>query len=141
MSIEQFLDVTLPLALQVRTHFLLGECLLNVHRPRLSVLQVCLFQWRALLVTQIYLIGFGKSVSANDEVAPGPGRTYTFREALQIVSMDVFIQVVAGDWFPGITHRIRRVRVAFGDLKVRRFLLTNMTLTLSGPVLYAGTHR
>lgn len=47
----------------------------------------------------------------------------SFNECLQIASEDVFLRIAIGNWFPNITNRIRRVRIAFDELEVMVFFL------------------
>jgi hypothetical protein len=46
------------------------------------------------------------------------GHQLTFKEALHIVSTDVFLKLIVPDWFPALTKRVKDIRLAFEELDV-----------------------
>ncbi|GLB37921.1 putative cytochrome P450 [Lyophyllum shimeji] len=61
--------------------------------------------------------GFGRKISWKDGDLAPPGHRLTFKEALHVVSTDVFIKLVVPDRALGLTERLRSVKVAFEELK------------------------
>jgi hypothetical protein len=59
------------------------------------------------------MTGFGVPLS---EAVPF-GHTLSFGEALHCVAVNSFIKLAIPDWIPGVTARIRRLRLAFKELK------------------------
>jgi len=47
----------------------------------------------------------------------------TFKDAIHTASANIVLKLLAPDWAPGITERLRRVRLAFHELKVRATIL------------------
>ena len=47
----------------------------------------------------------------------------TFKNALHTASVNIVLKLLTPDWVPGITKRLRRVRLAFHELKVRATIL------------------
>ncbi|KAI3602256.1 cytochrome p450 [Moniliophthora roreri] len=62
--------------------------------------------------------GFGKRLGWKKDHLVPPGHQLSFEETFQIVSKDIFIKLVVPDWIPSITEKIRKVRLAFDELKM-----------------------
>jgi hypothetical protein len=80
--------------------------------------------------------GFGRAVTSNDDITPPPGHQMTFKEALQRVSEDTMIKVIAGDWMPNFTERIQKIRIAFVELEVWSFKYNYCMHSIDGYVRY-----
>ncbi|KAG7088550.1 hypothetical protein E1B28_012532 [Marasmius oreades] len=61
---------------------------------------------------------FGKRMSWCDNHSVPEGHELSFEETFQVVSRNVFLKVVLPDWLPNLTKRIRKVRLAFDELKL-----------------------
>lgn len=48
----------------------------------------------------------------------------TFKDALHIVSTDMMIPILVPEWFPNISKRLRNVRTAMAELRVRIILFS-----------------
>lgn len=66
----------------------------------------------------IGVAGFGRRISWNDDLKLPPGHRMTFKDALHIVSSDVFIKLVVPKWAMGWTQRFRNVQIAFEELRL-----------------------
>ncbi|KAF9267532.1 cytochrome P450 [Marasmius fiardii PR-910] len=62
--------------------------------------------------------GFGKRMSWNDNHSVPEGHELSFKETFQTVSQGVFVKLLTPDWFPNLTERIRKVRLAFDELQL-----------------------
>ncbi|ESK89553.1 cytochrome p450 [Moniliophthora roreri MCA 2997] len=62
--------------------------------------------------------GFGKRLGWEKEYLVPPGHQLSFEETFKIVSSDIFIKVLVPNWLPNVTERIRKVRLAFNELKM-----------------------
>lgn len=70
--------------------------------------------------SQLPFPGFGKSITSQDDSIP-PGHEMSFKQVLKLVSEDVFVYILTGDWFPGVTKRIQGIQLAFKELRVSLF--------------------
>ncbi|KAL0566453.1 hypothetical protein V5O48_015555, partial [Marasmius crinis-equi] len=61
---------------------------------------------------------FGKRMSWSSQHSKPPGHQLPFEETFQIVSQDIFLKLVLPNWLPNVTERIKKVRVAFEELRV-----------------------
>ncbi|TFY75699.1 hypothetical protein EWM64_g8312 [Hericium alpestre] len=99
IAVDHCVDITLP----VRSISVPGY-LYTKH----SVLKIALFV--------IGVAGFGRRISWNDDLKIPPGHKMTFKDALHVVSSDVFLKLVVPDYAMGLTERLRNVRLAFEEL-------------------------
>jgi hypothetical protein len=106
--LDHFLEMTLALALQV-----IGSAGKFFFLSSLSY-------FVPLLILDDPSIGFGKTY--RDTTIP-PGHKMTFRQAFQLVARGVFVKLLTGNWFPGVTKRIRDVRAGSHELQVRSSFL------------------
>ncbi|KAF8161201.1 cytochrome P450 [Crassisporium funariophilum] len=65
----------------------------------------------------IGVAGFGKQISWRDEAAIPAGHTMSYKDALHVVSTDIFLKVFVPDWALGLTKRLRTVKTAFEELQ------------------------
>jgi hypothetical protein len=67
------------------------------------------------------ILGFGKSVSwkKDGEIIP-PGHTMTYKDALDVTTNDFILKVAVPGWALGLTPRLRKVKLGFEELHVRR---------------------
>ncbi|KAI5836312.1 cytochrome P450 [Schizophyllum commune Tattone D] len=63
------------------------------------------------------LITFGRSISWIENEAVPPGHKVSFKEAMVCASTNVPLYFSTPDWVPGISEKLRRVRVAFDELE------------------------
>ena len=76
----------------------------------------------------VTVTGFGMKMTMTEQHdTPPPGHQLNFLEALQVASEDVSLRLIIGDWCPNFTNRIRRVRLAFDELKVSIHLCSHRT--------------
>ncbi|TFK44816.1 cytochrome P450 [Crucibulum laeve] len=61
--------------------------------------------------------GFGQKLSWQDDTVVPPNHAMTFKDALHIVTADIFIKLVTPSWALGLTKRLRTVRDAFEELQ------------------------
>lgn len=71
----------------------------------------------------IFNAGFGRNISWKDDDTLPSGHQLTFKNALHIVTTDVFLKLIFPDRALGLTKRLRNVRLAFDELEVRLILL------------------
>jgi hypothetical protein len=72
--------------------------------------------------------GFGRSMSwKEDEIVP-QGHQLSFKNALHIVSSNVFLKLVVPNFALGLTEKFRNIRLAFNELEVRLNLHFNSRL-------------
>ena len=62
-------------------------------------------------------LGFGHRVTWTDLVVP-PGHQMTFKDALHVVSTNMFLKLVVPNWVLNLTEHTRKVKLAFNELKV-----------------------
>lgn len=67
-------------------------------------------------------LGFGRKVNWTDDLAIPAGHQMTFKDALHLVSTDVFLKLIVPTWAMGWTARLRRVRLAFEELEVMQVI-------------------
>ncbi|KAF9465029.1 cytochrome P450 [Collybia nuda] len=60
--------------------------------------------------------GFGRNISWQDDAILPIGHQITFKDALHIVTTDVFLKLIVPDKALGLTKRTRNVRLAFDEL-------------------------
>ena len=66
-------------------------------------------------------LGFGRSVSWKEDGASiPPGHTMTYKDALQVITNDFILKLTVPGWALGLTPRLRRVKLGFEELHVRR---------------------
>ncbi|EIN08462.1 cytochrome P450 [Punctularia strigosozonata HHB-11173 SS5] len=65
----------------------------------------------------IGVAGFGRRISWNDDLVVPPGHEMTFKDALHVVSTDVFVRLIVPERAMGLTKRLRNVRLAFKELE------------------------
>lgn len=65
--------------------------------------------------------GFGRQISWKEDDTLPPGHQLTFKNALHIVTTDIFLKLIIPDFALGLTKRFRDVRLAFIELEVRIF--------------------
>ncbi|KAG6886169.1 hypothetical protein C0993_000687 [Termitomyces sp. T159_Od127] len=65
----------------------------------------------------IGVAGFGRTISWKDDDVIPPGHRLTFKDALHIVSSDVFIKLLVPEPALGLTKRFRGIRLAFDELE------------------------
>jgi hypothetical protein len=63
-------------------------------------------------------LGFGRRVTWTSDLIVPPGHQMSFKDALHIVSTNVFLKMVASNWVMNLTERTRKVNLAFNELKV-----------------------
>ncbi|KAG5731294.1 putative cytochrome P450, partial [Termitomyces sp. T112] len=61
--------------------------------------------------------GFGRTISWKDDDIIPPGHHLTFKDALHIVSTDVFLKLIVPKPAFGLTQHLRNVRLAFDELE------------------------
>ncbi|KAJ7583975.1 cytochrome P450 [Mycena floridula] len=92
----------------------------------------------SIALQTIGIAGFGRNISSNSETTPPPGYELTFKTCLQIVSSDVFLRLVIGEWLPNFTDRIRLVRTAFDELKRYMYEMIHVRQTLQATEGHKG---
>ncbi|TFK49108.1 cytochrome P450 [Heliocybe sulcata] len=66
----------------------------------------------------ICMAGFGQQYGWKDEGSVSQGHTMSFKEALDIVSTDVFLKIIVPKWASSLTRRIRRAITAYDELEL-----------------------
>ncbi|KAF8070554.1 cytochrome P450 [Lyophyllum atratum] len=61
--------------------------------------------------------GFGRKISWKDDDSLPPGHQLTFKNALHIVTTDIFLKLIVPDRALGLTKRLRDVKLAFEELE------------------------
>ncbi|KAG6845908.1 hypothetical protein H0H87_000714 [Tephrocybe sp. NHM501043] len=61
--------------------------------------------------------GFGRTISWKDDDTIPTGRQLTFKDALHIVTTDIFLKLIVPERALGLTRRLRNVRLAFDELE------------------------
>ncbi|KAH9485050.1 Cytochrome P450 monooxygenase 124 [Psilocybe cubensis] len=61
--------------------------------------------------------GFGRSISWKEDAVIPPGHSMTFKDALHVVTVEIFLKIILPDWAMGLTKRLRRARLAFEELR------------------------
>ena len=56
----------------------------------------------------------------SDTVVP-PGHQMTFKDALHVMSTNLFLKVILPKWAMSLTKHTRKVDLAFTEIKVRNF--------------------
>jgi hypothetical protein len=64
------------------------------------------------------ILGFGRRVTWTSDLDVPPGHQMTFKDALHILSTNLFLKIVLPDWAMNLTKHSRKVRQAFIELKV-----------------------
>lgn len=126
---EIIVDHCVDITLQVRpfgvTSF--DFCVFNnfIFKIALSVISVAGSYITCIILsfrlTSYFSLGFGQRISWKDDRAMLPNHKMTFKEALHIVSTDVYLRLLAPDWAMGLTERLKNVRLAFDELEVCSF--------------------
>jgi hypothetical protein len=83
----------------------------------------CRYGIRSFFIGEITdpFLGFGKSVSwKEDATIIPPGHTMTFKDALHVTTNDFFLKLTVPGWALGLTPRLRKVKLGFEELHVRR---------------------
>src|SRR6266850_4219521 len=62
--------------------------------------------------------GFGRRVTWTSDLDVPPGHQMTFKDALRILSNNLFLRIILPDWAMNLTKHSREVRQAFIELKV-----------------------
>jgi hypothetical protein len=62
--------------------------------------------------------GFGRKISWQEDTMIPVGHQMTFKDALHIVSTDIFLKLIIPAWAFGLTRRLREIRLAFDELEV-----------------------
>jgi hypothetical protein len=73
----------------------------------------------AVFLRFFHTIGFGRKISWQDDVVLPAGHQITFKDALHVVTTDIFLKLIVPDRALGLTKRLNNVRVAFNELQVR----------------------
>lgn len=63
--------------------------------------------------------GFGRNISWKDDEILPVGHQITFKNALHVVTTDIFLKLIVPDKALGITERTKNVKLAFDELHVR----------------------
>ncbi|KAL1729695.1 cytochrome P450 [Schizophyllum commune] len=69
------------------------------------------------LSSALFVISFGRSISWTENEAVPPGHKMSFKEAMVCASTNVPLYFSTPDWVPGISEKLRRVRIAFDELE------------------------
>ncbi|KII87602.1 hypothetical protein PLICRDRAFT_54684 [Plicaturopsis crispa FD-325 SS-3] len=69
----------------------------------------------------IGVAGFGRNITWKEDTVLPAGHQMTFKDALHVVSTDVFLKLIIPNWAMGLTKRFRTVRLAFDELE--RYML------------------
>jgi hypothetical protein len=62
--------------------------------------------------------GFGRRMTWTSDLDVPPGHQMTFKDALRILSNNLFLRIILPDWAMNLTKHSRNVRQAFIELKV-----------------------
>ena len=68
-------------------------------------------------------LGFGRSVSWKEEgaiIPPQAGHRMTYKDALHVITNDFILKLMVPGWALGLTPRLRKVKLGFEELHVRR---------------------
>jgi hypothetical protein len=82
------------------------------------VLDHCLDITLPIALFVVGVAGFGRRVTWTSDLIVPPGHQMSFKDALHIVSTNVFLKMVASNWVMNLTERTRKVNLAFNELKV-----------------------
>jgi len=63
-------------------------------------------------------VGFGRQVTWSSDLVVPRGHQMTFKDALRIVSSNLFVKIIFPDWAKNITKHTRKVHLASTELKV-----------------------
>jgi len=62
-------------------------------------------------------LGFGRQVTWTSDLVVPPGHQMTFKDALRILSNNLFVKILLPDWATNITKHTKKVHQAFIELK------------------------
>jgi hypothetical protein len=91
-------------------NFRYWSCRYDIHCPFISF-------WD---ITNPFL-GFGRSVSWKEDgaIIP-PGHAMTYKDTLHVATNDFILKLAVPGWALGLTPRLRKVKLGFEELHVRR---------------------
>ena len=125
VSVDHVVDLTLPVGclidhLIATFRFVPDLGLYRLHFSLLE-LQVCTYSHSFIFPSLTHFLGFGRSVSwkEDDTIIP-PGHTMTYKDALHIVTNDFILKLTVPGWALNLTPRLRKVKLGFEELHVRR---------------------
>lgn len=82
------------------------------------VLDNCIDITLPIALFVIGVAGFGRRISWTDDQKVPPGHRIAFKDALHIVSTEIFVKLAVPKWAMGLTQRFRNVQTAFDELRV-----------------------
>ena len=125
VSVNHVVDLTLPVGLI--DHLIKTFCFVpypGIYRLHFSLLepQVCTYNHLFIFFHSLtHFLGFGRSVSwKEDGTTIPPGHTMTYKDALHVVTNDFILKLTVPGWALGLTPRLRKVKLGFEELHVRR---------------------
>ncbi|PPQ93732.1 hypothetical protein CVT25_013072 [Psilocybe cyanescens] len=71
----------------------------------------------AIALFVIGAAGFGRNISWKEDAVIPPGHSMTFKDALHVVTIEIFLKLIIPDWAMGLTKRFRRARLGFEELR------------------------
>jgi hypothetical protein len=64
------------------------------------------------------MLGFGRRVTWTSDLVVPPGHQMTFKDALHILSTNLFHKIIIPNWAKHLTKHSKNVELAFSELKV-----------------------
>jgi hypothetical protein len=120
ISVNNAMDITLPVGFLIDHLIVPHPGLYRLHFTLLE-LQVCHSFIISLQIIEQKNLGFGKSVSwKEDDTNIPPGHKMTYKDALQVTISGFVLKVALPDWALCLTPRLRKVKLGFEELHVRR---------------------
>ena len=122
--VDRCVDITLP----VRVLWLSRSQSPNDSnrlRSSSSVSQVVMLRFsHYILMTADTMIGFGSRATWSSDLVIPAGHQMTFKDALHILSTNLYLKIILPNWAMYLTKHTRKVDLAFAEMKVRYFKLS-----------------
>jgi hypothetical protein len=116
--VDHCLDVTLP----VRFPYISHALTLSQHLGQIALFVIGvagrLYPIATVALSCTWTIGFGRQVTWTSDLVVPPGHQMTFKDALRILSNNLFVKILVPDWANNITKHTKKVHQAFIELKV-----------------------
>ena len=119
ISVNHVVDITLPVGCLIDHLVFSYPGLCRLHFSLLE-LQACTYNHYFIFPCTDAFLGFGRSVSWEEDVTIPPGHTMTYKDALHIATTDFLLKLLVPGWALSLTPRLRRVKLGFEELHVRR---------------------
>ncbi len=90
-----------------------------------------LLLWATLPAETFITVGFGKSISFDEDSIVPPGHSMTFKDALHDFSANVTMGIMAPRWAMGLTSGLRRYFEAYQNVIVGILITVRLIMILT----------